>query len=110
MRRVNLEIDGLPVDTLVAASDSSRFILNFSLDIGKVSEATVWNMVVLGPFGSTSSSGGPVGIKGGIGCLVIVGDVDELKNQGPTGDDAASSGKEVSAHYVFQDRRFTGRL
>lgn len=110
VRRINLEVNGLPVDALVATSDSSRLILNFSLDIGEIGEATVWDMVELGPFRSTGGSGGPVGIKSWIRSIIILWNIDELKNQRPTSDDAASSRKKVPADYVFKDRRFTGRL
>lgn len=110
MRRVDLEVYGLPVDTLVVASNSSRLILNFPLDIREISEATVWDMVELGPFRTTTSRGGPVRVRNSIGSSVFLRDIDELKNQWPTRDDAASSGKEISAHYVFEDGRFSSRL
>lgn len=110
MRRVDLEVYGLPVDTLVVASNSSCLILNFPLDIGEVSEATIWDMVELGPFRTTTSRGGPVGVRNSIGSFILLRDIDELKNQGSTRDDAASSGKEISAHYVFEDGRFSSRL
>lgn len=52
MGRVDFEVDGLPVDALIATGDSCGFILNLSLDIGKVIETSVRDMMELGPLGS----------------------------------------------------------
>ena len=56
MGGVDFEVDGLSVDALVAAGDSCGFILNFSLDIGEISEASVRDVMELSPLGSAGSS------------------------------------------------------
>lgn len=49
MRRVDLEVDRLSVDALVCACHSRRLVLDFSLDIGEVCEASVGDVVELSP-------------------------------------------------------------
>jgi hypothetical protein len=110
MRRVDFEVDGLPVDALVGSRDPRGFILDLSLHVGEVVEPPVWNVMELGPLRAPRYVGGSVGVVDGLWSILIVGDVDELKNQRPAGDDAASSRQEVSADNVFQDRGFTRRL
>lgn len=110
MRRVDFEVDGLPVDALVGSRDPRGFILDLSLHVGEVVEPPVWNVMELGPLRAPRCVGGSVGVVDGLWSILIVGDVDELKNQRPAGDDAASSRQEVSADNVFQDRGFTRRL
>lgn len=52
MRRVDFEVNGLSVDALVAASNPGGFIFNLSLDIGKVIEPPVGDVMELSPLGS----------------------------------------------------------
>jgi hypothetical protein len=47
---VDLEVDGLPVDALVGASNPGRLVLDLTLDVGKVCEFPVGDVVELGPF------------------------------------------------------------
>lgn len=49
MRGVDLEVDRLAVDALVAASYARRLILDLSLDVAEVSEPPVRDMVELSP-------------------------------------------------------------
>ena len=91
MRGINLEVDGLSVDALVNTSDSSRLVLDLSLDVGKVVELAARDMVKFCPLGSPRSSGRSIGIAQRIGSLLIFGNVDELENQGPSSNDAASA-------------------
>jgi hypothetical protein len=49
MRRIYLEVDGLAVDALVAAGYTRCLVLNFPLDIAKVCEFAVGDVMELGP-------------------------------------------------------------
>lgn len=101
MRGVDFEIDGLSIDALVAASDSCGFIFNFPFDIGKVVEPSVGYVMKLCPFRSAGSRRRTIRVICWVRRGVIIEDVDELQNQGPASDDAASSGQEISADNVF---------
>lgn len=57
MRGINLEIDGLSVDTLVDASDSSRLVFNLALHIGKVVKLSVGDVMKFCPFRAAGSGG-----------------------------------------------------
>jgi hypothetical protein len=79
----NLQMDGKTVDALVEASDTSRFRLDFPPDSIKVGETVAGIVEKFGPFGFEGSvlrviGGGP--------------DVDELEDEGATGDDARATG------------------
>jgi hypothetical protein len=91
VRRVNLQVDGLSVDSLVAAGDSGRLVLDLSLDIRKVVEPSIGDMVKFCPFGPAGGIGVSIRVAEWIGSALIIRHIDELKDQGPTGDDAASS-------------------
>ena len=112
MRRVDLEVDGLTVNTLVVSSDSGRLVLNLSLDLAKIVEATTGNVVELSPLVLTSNRGWGVWHVDliALGSVGIAGDVDELQNQRTTSDDAASSWKKVATNDVLQYRRLSRRL
>lgn len=112
MRRVDLEIDGLAVDTLVVASNSSRLVLNLPLDLTEVIEATTGDVVELSPFILTSNRGRGVWHVDliALGSVGVAGDVDELQDERTTSDDAASPWKKVAADNVFQYRRLSRRL
>lgn len=49
MGRVNFEVNRLTRDALVVSSDASRLVLNFALDIAKIGEAAIGNVVELCP-------------------------------------------------------------
>lgn len=110
MRRVDLEVDGLSVDALVASCYPGSLILDLALDVRKIVKPSVRNVVELGPFGASRGGRRLVRIARWVGGILVLGDVDELEDQGSTGADAASSGKKVSADDVFKDGRFAGRL
>jgi hypothetical protein len=57
MRRVDLEVDGLSVDALVVTGNTGRLVLNLALDVAKVVEPPVGDMVELCPLGTASSAG-----------------------------------------------------
>jgi hypothetical protein len=79
----NLQMDGKAVDALVEASDTSSFRLDFPPDSIKVGETMAGRVEKFSPFGF---EGGILGIIGGRP------DVDELKDEGATGDDARATG------------------
>lgn len=91
MRRVDLEVDRLSVDTLVVAGNSGCLVLNFALDIAKIVEPPVGDVVELCPLGTASSTGGSIRIACRVGSVLIFGNVDELKDQGATSADAGSA-------------------
>ena len=49
MWRVDLEVDGLSVDTLVGARHAGGLVLDLALNIAKVCELAAGNVVKLGP-------------------------------------------------------------
>lgn len=49
MRGVDLEIDRLARDALVVTSDASRLVLDLALDIAKIGEAAVGDVVEFCP-------------------------------------------------------------
>lgn len=77
VRGVDLEVDGLTVDALVAAGYTRRLVLDLTLDIAKVSEPPVRDVMKLGPLVSRSCSRVP---EAGIECVFsfVLGDVDQL--------------------------------
>lgn len=50
VRRVDLQVDRLPVDTLVAASDPSGFVFDLALDRSEVPKLLPAQVVEFGPF------------------------------------------------------------
>lgn len=91
MGGVDLEVNGLSVDALVVAGDTGSLVLDLALDVAEVVESSVRDVMELCPLGTAGSTGRSIRIERGVGSALIIGDVDELKDQGPTGDDAASS-------------------
>lgn len=111
MGGVYLEVDGLARDALVVARDARSLVVDLALDVAKVSEAPVGDMVELGPFSRSRHVGVPLRGVGASVCLrLFVWHVDELQNQGSTGDDAAATGQEVSSDDVLEDRGLARRL
>lgn len=114
MRRVDFQVNGLSVDTLVGTGNSRRLILDFSLDIYKIGESSIGDVVELGPFSAARSSrravGVVVGLVVGLGARLVVYDVDELKDQRSSSHDATASRQKVAADDVLEDGRFSGGL
>ncbi len=108
--RVDLEVDGLAVDALVVTGNACRLVLNLPLDVGEVGEAAVGNVVELCPLGAARRGGRSVRVAGRIRGVVILGDVDELEDQGPPCNDAAAAGQKVATDNVFEDRGLAGTL
>lgn len=111
MRRVDFQVNGLSVDALVGAGNSRRLILDFSLDIYEIGVSSIGDVVELGPFSAARSSRRAVGVVVGIGAwLVVLYDVDELKDQRSSSHNAAASRQKVAADDVLEDGRFSGGL
>jgi hypothetical protein len=60
--RIDLEVDGLSVNTLVVTGNPGCLILNLALDVAKVVEPPVGDMVELCPLGTASSARGSIRI------------------------------------------------
>lgn len=108
--RVNLEVDGLSDDALVVAGDPGGLVLDLSLDVGKIVESSVRNVVELCPLGASRDSRRSIGVEGRIWRVIVFGNVDELEDQRPPGADAAASGQKVAADDVFENGGFASGL
>ena len=101
MRGEDLEVDGLAVDALVVAGDSGRLVLDFPLDVTKVVEPPVRDMVELGPFIARGFVWVPV-VDGSRVLGIIVRYVYQLQDERSSGHDAAAAGQKISAHNVLE--------
>lgn len=75
MWREYLQVDRLAVDALVAASNSSRLILNLTFNIAEIREFSAGDVVKLSPLVPESLARVPVANVHGILGLIL-GDVD----------------------------------
>lgn len=96
MRRVDLEVDRLPVDSLVVSSNPSRLILDFPLDILELSKPSIWQVMKLCPFWLCSYCSCSMWFL-----LIVAWDIDELQNKRSSRYDAAATRQEVSTNDVF---------
>ena len=94
----NPETNGLAADSLVRPRDPVGFLLNLGPDLVKVGEHLLGNVGELGPLGAL------IGSPGG------AGDIVELEDQRPPGDDVVASREEVAPHDVLQHRGLACRL
>lgn len=101
MWRVDFEIDGLPVDAFIGAGDPGCLILDFPLDVAKISEVAAGNVMEFGPLRAASLRGIPV-CRVCVWLGLILLDVDQLQNQGSSGHDATASRKKISANNVLE--------
>ena len=108
--RVDLEVDCLPGNALVAAGNPRRLVLDLALHVGEVVKPPVGDMVKLGPFGALGGAGVPVSVVDRARIALFLGNVDELENQGPPRDNTTAAGQEVPSHDVFQHGRLSGGL
>lgn len=103
--RVDFEVNGLSVDALVVACYSRRLILNLPFHFTEVVEAATHHVVELGPLILTSNTCGSVWDIDLIAIRFVVSgawNIDELQNQRPARDNAASSGQKVPSYYVLE--------
>lgn len=105
MRRVDFQVDGLSVDSLVGTGDARRLIFDLALDIGKVVETSIGNVVELCPLGTSRSGGRAETVLCSVGGVLVLGNVDELQDKRATGNNTTASGQEISADNVLQDGR-----
>jgi len=94
MRRIDLEVDGLPVDALVVSSYSRSLIFNLPLDVLKVCEPPSHQVVELGPFLLSCDTRRRMRHMYFItlwSVLALTWHIDELKNEGSTCYNAAAS-------------------
>lgn len=104
MRREDLQVDGLSVDSFVTSRNPCRLRFDLLLHLRKVIELASWQVVKLGPFVLTGNTGGRVGDVDLIGfgfIIAFTGNVDKLKNERPSSDNSAASGKEVPPNYIL---------
>lgn len=104
--RIDFEVDGLAVDAFVAAGYPGRLILNLSLDLAKVVELASRDVAEFTPLVLAGYARGRVWNVDVVAFGPVVsatGDVDELQDQRPAGDDAAATGEEVPADNVLED-------
>lgn len=102
MRRVNLQVDRTPVDSLVASSNSSSLRLNLPTNLGKVVEPSVGLVKELSEFYRLwrRSITGRLGRR--FGFVFIAGDVDQLKNERTTSDNSGTARKEIPSDDVLE--------
>jgi hypothetical protein len=105
MRRIDLEVDRLSVDALVAPRDARSLCFNLPFDLGEIKPSPAGNVVKFRPFLLAGDAGWCVRhvyfIGGGF-VVPFAGNVNELQNQRPSRNYAASPGQEVSADNVFE--------
>jgi hypothetical protein len=111
VRRVDLEVDGLPVDALVVSCDPGRLVLDLAPDLGEVVVSPPGDVQELAPFllpGDARGGVGDVDLVVLVSVFALAGQVDELEDERASGHDAAASGQKVSADNVFEHRRLSG--
>jgi len=107
--RKNLEVDGLAVYALIGACHSCGLILDLALDVFKICEAPVWDVMELGPFIPSSLPRDAIAGRRVI-FSVVLRDIDELQDKGSASDDAGATRQEVSPNDVLQHRGLAGGL
>ena len=98
MRRVYLEVYRLPIYSLVIPCYPECFIFDLPLDFCEIKKSLPRKMVELCPFWLASDTFRCVWDMDFVvvrPVVALTGDVDELKDERTSGNDAASSGKEV---------------
>lgn len=106
MRRVDLEIDRLPIDAFVASSNARSLCLNFSPHVVEVIPFPTRNMIELCPFLLSSNASWSMWNMNFVVSRAVVSVaryVDELENQGASGNNATSSRQKISAYDVLED-------
>lgn len=107
MRRVNLQVDGWSIDSLIVSCYSRCFVLNFPLHILKLCKSPIGNVMKLGPFRLRSYTRCCMRFW----CIFLLWwHIDELQNEGSAGHDPTTTGKEVSADNILEYRGLPRRL
>jgi hypothetical protein len=104
--RVDLEVDGLSIDALVASCYPRRLVLNLTLDLREVVELPSWDVMEFRPFALALDAGGGMWDMYLVAFWLVfplAGDINELEDERSSSDDAAASGEKVSAYDVLED-------
>ena len=104
MWRVDLQVDGLSIDALVVSRDACRLILNLPFDVGKVVESSTGDMMKLCPFplsGHARRRMKNVHLVIGGFAVPLGGDVDQLKDERPSSDDATTAWQEIPSDDIL---------
>ncbi len=107
MWRIDFEIDGLPVDTLVVSCYPGGLILYFAPHLGKVIELSSGYVEEFAPFllaGYTGRSMRNMDFIVVFRIIAFAGEVDELKDKRSACYDAATSRQKISTDNVFEYR------
>jgi hypothetical protein len=110
MWRVNLQVDGLPVDALVASRYPRGLVLNLASDLAEVEELPSGDVEKLGPLllaGNARRRMWDVDLIV-VGFVAFAGEVDKLEDERSTSYNAGTSGEEVLADNVLEHRGFSG--
>jgi hypothetical protein len=104
VRRVDLQVDRLPVDALVVSCYPRGLVLDLALDVGEVVEPLAGNVEKLSPFLLASYACWCVGYMNFIVVVFVAfaREVDELEDERPACDDTAATRKEVLADDVLE--------
>jgi len=102
MRRKDLEVDGLAIDALVVSCDSRRLVLNLSLDIAKIIESPVRDVMEFSPLVPSGLGRVPV-TNIAVFFPIIAGHIDELQDEGSPSNDAAATGKKISTNDILKN-------
>jgi hypothetical protein len=111
MRGVDLQVDRLPIDSLVVSGYSCGLRFDLALHFGKIVESAPRYMMKLSPFLLSFHarwcvrnvhfvSSWPV--------VTVARQIDELQDERPPGNDSASSGEEISADDVLEHGGLAG--
>lgn len=104
--RVHLQVNRLPVDTLVVSCYSSCLGLDLAPDLREVIESLPRNVQKLSPFLLSSYAGGCVwhmDLIAFLGIVALAWEVDKLENERSPCYDAAASREKVPANDVLED-------
>jgi hypothetical protein len=111
MRRVDLQVNGLPIDALVVPCYPSCLRLNLPSDLLKIVISSPGDVVKLGPLLLSFDASRCVRDMNLVVAWLVVAiarKVDELENERPPRYDAAASWQEVSTNNVLQYRGLSG--
>jgi hypothetical protein len=107
MWRVDFQIDGLAVDALVVSCYPRRLGLDFALYLGEVVDSPAGNVKKLAPLLLSCYARRrmwDVYFVALVLVLALTGQVDELQDEWPPGNDAASSREEVPSDDILEHR------
>ena len=107
VRRVDLEINGLSVDSLVVSCYPRGLVLDLASDLGEVVVSPPRDVQELSPLllpSNTRWGMRDVNFIVLVGIVAFAGEVDELEDERSSSDDAATSGQEVSTDDVLEHR------